>query len=123
MAVKRGRGVRAVAVTYDDDGGCTVKDIRSGLVVSIIGTHPDANGPIGIYVEVYDYHSRDVLMQDATKLREAHLDDNEQPEAPLRLVIAHHPTIAFYPDNRSVPPDVPPSLTQADMPDLEKYTR
>jgi hypothetical protein len=101
--VKKGRGVRAVSVTHDSDGGCTVTDVRSGLRVSIIGTHPDANGPIGVTIEVYDYNGRDVLMEDATIMRHGRRDD--EGDAPLRLVIAHHPTVAFYPDNRSVPRD------------------
>ena len=96
----KGKGVRAVSVKYDDDGGCTVTDVRSGLRVSVIGTHPSANGPTGVYVEVYDYNGRDVLMEDATLMKNA---DGE--ELPLRLTIARHPTIAFYPDNKSVPKD------------------
>lgn len=97
MAI-RGKKVRAVSVTYDSDGGCTVKDIRSGLCVSIIGTHPDASGPIGIHVEVYDYDGRQVLMEDASLPY-----DTDGNRLPLRLTIAKHPHVAFYPDNRSVP--------------------
>jgi hypothetical protein len=98
---KKGRGVRSVAVTYDDDGGCTVRDTRSGLLVSIIGTHPDASGPIGIHVEVYDYNGREVLMQDASIPK-----DKDGNDMPLRLTIAKHPHVAFYPDNKSVPSDI-----------------
>ena len=81
-------------VTPDSDGGITVRDPQSDLVLSIIATHPSANAPKGVYVEVYDYYGKDVLMEDATRMK-----NEDGYDQPLRLVIAHHPTIAFYPDN------------------------
>lgn len=103
MAAKRGRHVRVhPKVTYDDDGGLTIHDVQSNLVVSIIGTHPDASGPRGLHIEVYDYNGREVLMEDAVQMRDGRTNGDMARGGGLRLVIAKHPTIAFYPDNRSL---------------------
>jgi hypothetical protein len=81
----------AITVTRDDDGGLTLHDPQSGLVLSVIATHPDANGPRGLFVECYRYKGGDVLWQDAT-LRVARVPDavadNDGRD--------RHPTIAFY---------------------------
>lgn len=95
---RRQEGKRVpLTVTHDDDGGLTIHDQASGLVVSVIATHPLVNGPKGLVIEVYDYHGQDVLMEDAVQMRRGRRDDEE--DAPVRLVVAHHPTVSFYPSN------------------------
>lgn len=65
-------------VTKDDDGGLTIHDVGTGLVVSIISTHPAASGPHGLTIEVYDYKGRDILSG-----------------VPLRIARRHE--LTFYP--------------------------
>lgn len=78
-----------LGVTRDDDGGLTIHDPQSDLVVSIIATNPLANGPRGLFVEVYAYRGGDVLAEDATRREPG--DDS-----PVTFRIGRHPTIAFY---------------------------
>lgn len=75
----------ALTVDHDSDGGLTIHDPQSDLVVSIITTHPNASGPRGLYVEVYDYRGRNVIGQDVP-------GDNE----PIATRIRHHLTTAYY---------------------------
>ena len=77
---------KAITVTRDDDGGLTLHDPASGLVLSVIATHPDANGPRGLFVECYAYAGGPVPWQNATR---PPLTD-EDPYA------SAHPTFAFY---------------------------
>lgn len=44
-------------VTHDDDGGITVRDPQSNIVLSVISSHPAANGPRTVIVEAYHYES------------------------------------------------------------------
>lgn len=78
-----------IKVTRDDDGGLTLHDPLSGIVLSVIATHPAANGPKGLYVEAYSYQPGDVMWEDVTR-REIGDD------SPRVFAIARHPTIAFY---------------------------
>lgn len=49
-------GVRVrLNVTQDEDGGVTVGDPQSGLVLSIIPSHPASNGPRTLLVEAYTW--------------------------------------------------------------------
>ena len=49
-------GRHRMVITQDSDGGITVNDHKdSGLVVSIISSHPAANGPRTLLIEVYPY--------------------------------------------------------------------
>lgn len=68
-----------LTVEHDSDGGLTIHDPQSNLVVSLVSTHPAASGPRGLYVEVYAYNGGPVPWQDASRP-----GDNR------------HPTIAFY---------------------------
>lgn len=86
----RSKSRPALIVTRDDDGGLTIRDPQSDLVLSIIATHPDASGPRGVTLEVYDYRGRDVLASNITPPKPG------EEYAPVPLTIAHHPTFAFY---------------------------
>lgn len=86
-------GRKRLNVEHDSDGGLTIHDPHSDLVVSIISTHPAASGPHGLTVEVYDYRSGDVMWTDVTRREPG--DDS-----PVALTIKRHPTMAFYPQNR-----------------------
>lgn len=77
-----------ISVTRDADGGLTLHDPQSDLVVSIIATHPDIHGPRGLFVEVYAYNGGPVPWQDASR-RERDDDGITRPDS-------RHPTIAFY---------------------------
>ena len=67
-----------LTVTHDDDGGITVKCPQSGMVFSIIETHPSALGPKGAFVEAYAYEMKhEVLVQNVPTNR-------------------NHPTTAYY---------------------------
>jgi len=55
-----------LSVTKDTDGGVNVRDETTGLIVSVIGTHPDSNGPQGVVVEVYQNAGRFVERWDWT---------------------------------------------------------
>lgn len=55
-AIARGERPR-IDVTRDDDGGITAYDPFSGVVLSVISTHPLASGPRGLIVEAYAYQS------------------------------------------------------------------
>ena len=79
---------RSITISRDDDGGLTLHDPQSDLVVSVIATHPDANGPRGLFVEVYAYRGGEVPWQDATR-RQVEDDGITRPDP-------RHPTIAFY---------------------------
>jgi hypothetical protein len=83
----------ALEVRRDSDGGLTIRDPQSDLMLSVMPTNPDANGPRGLYVEVYAYQGGDVMWQEATR-REV------SDETPLSFGIARHPTIAFYGESR-----------------------
>jgi len=78
----------SISVTRDADGGLTLHDPQSDLVVSLIATHPDANGPHGLYVEVYAYAGGPVPFQAATVETDAAV--NRAADYPA------HPTFAFY---------------------------
>jgi len=77
----------ALAVTRDSDGGLTIHDPQSGLVVSLIATHPDANGPRGLTVEVYAYRGGPVPFQAASLGTLDAITSNRATP---------HPTFAFY---------------------------
>lgn len=79
----------ALEITRDPDGGITVHDPGSDLVVSIIATSPAANGPHGLHVEVYAYRGGAVLWSDVSR-RE--VDD----ATPIRVGINRHPTFSFF---------------------------
>jgi hypothetical protein len=70
----------SIHVTRDEDGGLTLSDPASGVVLSVISTNPAASGPIGLYVEAYAYRGGPIAWQEAT----------------TRTGIARHPTFAFY---------------------------
>ena len=97
-----------ITVTRDDDGGLTIHDPDTDLVVSLITTHPDANGPRGLHIEVYAYRGGEVMWQEATRpvceCDHAHAlclpDHHPEGWGELRFGIARHPTIAFYGANR-----------------------
>lgn len=84
-----------LVVTRDTDGGITVHDRASGVVLSIIATYPTANGPHGVTVEVYSYHGGDILASDIT------------PPPPgeawtvIPLRVAHHPTYSFHAESKA----------------------
>ena len=78
----------ALTVTRDNDGGLTVHDSQSGIVLSVIGTNPAANGPKGLFVEAYAYAGGPVTVQAASVASAAII-------ATPALAIPH-PTIAFY---------------------------
>ena len=51
-------------ISHDSDNGVTLRDPLSGVVLSIISTHPLANGPKGLIVEAYSIESgRQMLAQ------------------------------------------------------------
>ena len=55
MTTKATAALRRPRIKYDEDGGITVHDVQSDVVLSIIGTHPDSNEPKGLIVEAYAY--------------------------------------------------------------------
>ena len=56
---------RDLEVVLDNDGGVTLRDRISGVVLSIIGTHPDANGPKGLIVEANAWESdKEIAVED-----------------------------------------------------------
>lgn len=57
-AIRRHQRPR-MEVTRDDDGGITVNDPHSGVVLSVVSSHPDINGPVGLHVEAYVFESGD----------------------------------------------------------------
>jgi len=57
MSPKRQRERRAPTVTHDGDGGVTIHDIDTGIVVSIISSSPYANGPRSLIIEPYAWAS------------------------------------------------------------------
>lgn len=62
-----------LVVTHDDDGGITVNDkAYTGLMVSIIGSHPDANGPKALHVEVYPYTGEQDVVVNSVPGRSQH---------------------------------------------------
>lgn len=55
-------------VTHDEDGGITIQCPQSGVVLSVIETHPSASGPKGTFVEAYAYESKHTISaQDASR--------------------------------------------------------
>ena len=50
-----------IVVTHDDDGGVTVRCPLSGVVISVIETHPDVIGTKAAIVEVYPYEYHQAL--------------------------------------------------------------
>ena len=78
-----------LTVTRDSDGGITVHDKASGIVLSVVGTHPLASGPRGLFIEAYAYRGGPVTTQVASiATGEAVTIDAAKP--------VHHPTFAFY---------------------------
>lgn len=49
----RGGPRPTLIVTHAEDGGVTIEDVASGIVLSVIGTHPLANGPRSLVLEAY----------------------------------------------------------------------
>jgi hypothetical protein len=49
-------------VRHDEDGGITIEDIASGVVISIIGTHPLAHGPRSLVIEAYAREDGQLVM-------------------------------------------------------------
>jgi len=54
-------------VAKDTDGGVTIRDEATGVVVSVIGTNLDANGPRGVVIEVWDYRGGRIERYDWTR--------------------------------------------------------
>lgn len=56
-ARRRGGPRPVLSVRHEDDGGLTIQDHHSGIVVSIIGSHPLASGPRSLVLEAYAYET------------------------------------------------------------------
>lgn len=54
-ARRRGGPRPVLSVRHEDDGGLTIQDHHSGIVVSIIGSHPLASGPRSLVLEAYAF--------------------------------------------------------------------
>jgi hypothetical protein len=53
--VGRKRGPSPITVTHDKDGGVTIHEFGSDIVISIIGKPREANGPRTVTIEAYAY--------------------------------------------------------------------
>lgn len=49
-------------VSHGEDGGVTIQDQASGIILSVIGSHPLASGPRSLILEAYAYETGRVVM-------------------------------------------------------------
>lgn len=83
-------------VTRDSDGGLTVHDKRSGVIVSILPSHPGSNSPASLTLEVYAYTTGKVAQVETiptqhlrnprnTVLHVTMVEDAPEPKVPAKL--------------------------------------
>lgn len=95
MTRKHERTRPPLSVTRDSDGGLTIHDPASGIVLSVISSHPYASGPKSLTVEAYAYRGGDILASDITP------PPLGEPWTAVPLRIARHPTYTFTAPNES----------------------
>lgn len=85
-----------LVVTHEEDGGLTIHDEASGVVLSVIATHPSASGPKGLFVEAYAYASaKSIVTQDASNPRNPRVPVTAYYTAVTMLPHEHGATCAY----------------------------